>query len=89
MNRVQFLASSPRPLADVLTDALRADGNPSFRLQESQSDDVCDQRQYPLLPGEADKVAEDNSDRVMRPDEVAVTILLGCPSSDNLRQMAV
>ena len=33
MTRVQMLASSPRPLADVLVDSLRGSGNSLLRLR--------------------------------------------------------
>jgi cell division protease FtsH len=78
MTRVQMLASSPRPLADVLVDALRACGNPLLRLRTSASDDVCDQYQYPLrLEDKEEEGGDNHSTRVVRPDEVAVAILLG------------
>lgn len=78
MTRVQMLASSPRPLADVLVDALRASGNSLLRLRTSAADDDCDQHQYPLRLGDKEDEGDDRSSaRVLRPDEVAVAILLG------------
>ena len=78
MTRVQMLASLPRPLADVLVDALRASGNSLFKLRTPASDDVCDQRQFLLrLEDKEDEGGDSSSARVLRPDEVAVAILLG------------
>ena len=78
MTRVLMLASSPRPLADVLVDALRAGGNPLLRLRTPASDDVCDQHQYPLrLEDNKEEAGDGSSASVLRPDEVAVAILLG------------
>jgi ATP-dependent Zn protease len=78
MMRVQMLASSPRPLADVLVDALRAGGNPLLRARTPSSDDIGDQHQYPLrLEDNAEEAGDCSSARVLRPDEVAVAILLG------------
>lgn len=77
MTRVQMLASSPRPLAEVLVDALRAGGNPLLKLRTSSSDDVCNQRQYPLRLEDRKEGGDSASTRVMRPDEVAIAILLG------------
>ena len=77
MTRVQILAASPRPLADVLVDSLRGSGNSLLRLQAPSSDDVCNQRQYPLRLEDEEEGGDSSSARVMRPDEVAVAILLG------------
>ena len=78
MTRVQMLASSPRPLADVLVDSLRGSSNSLLRLRTPSSDDVCNQRQYPLhLEDKEGEIGDSSSARVMRPDEVAVAILLG------------
>jgi ATP-dependent Zn protease len=78
MTRVQMLASSPRPLADVLVDALRAGGNSSLRPRSPPSDDICDQHQYPLrLEDNEGEAGDSSSTHVLRPDEVAVAILLG------------
>ena len=77
MTRVQMLAASPRPLADVLVDSLRAVGNSVFGLRTPASDDVCDQHQYPLRLEDKEEGSDGPSTRVMRPDEVAVAILLG------------
>lgn len=77
MTRMQMLASSPTPLADVLIDALRASSNSAPRLRTPSSDDVCDQRQYPLRLEDLDEDGGSSPARVLRPDEVAVAILLG------------
>lgn len=77
MNRVQMLASSPRPLAEVLVHALRADGNPMLRLRTSESGDAGDQRQYPLRLEDTAELCDANPARILGPDEVAVAILLG------------
>lgn len=78
MTRVQMLASSPRPLADVLVDALRAGGNSLFKLRTQSSDNEFDQHQYPLrLEDKEDEGGDRSPARVLRPDEVAVAILLG------------
>ncbi|MDO8878982.1 MAG: AAA family ATPase [Pseudolabrys sp.] len=77
MTRVQMLASSQRPLADVLVDALRAGGNSLLRLRTQSSDDVGDQHQYPLRLEDKEEGGDSHSTRVVRPDEVAVAILLG------------
>lgn len=78
MTRVQMLASSPRPLADVLVDSLRGSGNSLLRLRTPSSDeDVCDQRQYPLRLEDVEEGGDSHSTHVMRPDEVAIAILLG------------
>ena len=78
MTRVQMLASSPRPIADVLVDALRAGGNSLLMLRTPASDDICDQHQYLLrLEDKEDEGGDSRSARVLRPDEVAVAILLG------------
>jgi len=77
MTRVQMLASSPRPLADVLIDALRASSNSAPSLRTPSSDDICDQRQYPLHLEDRDEGGGSSPARVLRPDEVAVAILLG------------
>lgn len=76
MTRVQMLASSPRPLADVLVDALRG-GNSLIRIRTSSCDDVCDQHQYPLRLEDTEERGDNGSTTVLRPDEVAVAILLG------------
>jgi cell division protease FtsH len=78
MTRVQMLASSPRPLTDVLVDALRAGGNSLLGLRTRSPDDVCDQHQYSLrLEDKEDEGGDSSSARTLRPDEVAVAILLG------------
>ena len=77
MTRVQMLASSPRPLADVLADSLRTSGNSLLRLRTPSSDDIGDQHQYPLRLEDKEEGSDNPSTRVMRPDEVAVAILLG------------
>lgn len=77
MMRVQMLASSPRPLADVLVDALRASSNPLRRARTPSSDDIGDQHQYPLRLEDTEEGSDSNSTRIVRPDEVAVAILLG------------
>jgi hypothetical protein len=78
MTRVQMLASSPRPLVEVLVDALRASGNPLLRTRTPSSDDIGDQHQYPLrLEDNEEEAGDSSSARVVRPDEVAVAILLG------------
>ncbi len=77
MTRVQMLTSSPRPLAEVLVDALRAGGNSLLRLRTPSSDDVCNQRQYPLRLEDEQEGGDSSSARVMRPDEAAIAILLG------------
>jgi cell division protease FtsH len=77
MTRVQMLASSARPLADVLVDALRASGNSFARLQTPTPGDICDQRQYPLHLEDTEERRGSHSTGVLRPDEVAVAILLG------------
>jgi ATP-dependent Zn protease len=77
MTRVQMLASSARPLAEVLVDALRASSHSVLGRRPASTDDVCDQRQYPLRLGDLDEGAEGSSDRVLRPDEVAVAVLFG------------
>jgi cell division protease FtsH len=77
MTRVQMLASSARPLADVLVGALRASGNSLLRLRTPSSDDVCDQHQYPLRLDDVEEGGNSGSTRVLRPDEAAVAILLG------------
>ena len=75
MTRVQMLASSPRPLADVLADSLRTSGN-SLLLRTPSSDDVCDQHQYPLRLEDKEEGSGSPSARVTRPDEVAVAVAL-------------
>ena len=78
MTRVKMLASSPRPLAEVLVDALRAGGNPLLGARTVSSDDIGDQHQYPLrLEDNEEEAGVGSSARVVRPDEVAVAILLG------------
>ncbi|HMJ30618.1 MAG TPA: AAA family ATPase, partial [Xanthobacteraceae bacterium] len=77
MTRVQMLASSPRPLADVLVDGLRTSGNSLLRLRAPSSDDIGDQHQYPLRLEDKEEGSDSPSTRVMRPDEVAVAILFG------------
>lgn len=79
MTRVKMLASSPRPLAEVLIDALRAGGNPLLKPRTTPTQDVCDQHQYPLRleDNEEEEAGDGSSARVLRPDEVAVAILLG------------
>lgn len=87
MTRVQMLASSPRPLADVLVDALRASGNSLFKLRTQSSDNEFDQHQYPLrLEDKEDEGGDRSPARVLRPDEVAVAILLG-QALDNRRDV--
>jgi cell division protease FtsH len=88
MTRVQMLASSPRPLAEVLVDALRASGNSLLRLRTPSSDDIGDQHQYPLRLEDKEEGSDSPSTRVMRPDEVAVAILLG-QALDRARDMLV
>jgi cell division protease FtsH len=79
MNRLRNLATSSRPLADVLIDALRADSKLS-RLRATHSADKEDQaRQQFSLPLEEeieDRHAHDTI-RVLHPDEVATAVLLG------------
>jgi cell division protease FtsH len=77
MTRVQMLASSPRPLADVLVDSLRGSGNFLLRLRTPASDEACDQHQYPLRLEDKEEDGDSHSTRVVRPDEIAVAILLG------------
>ncbi|MDP2411469.1 MAG: AAA family ATPase [Pseudolabrys sp.] len=77
MTRVQMLASSARPLAEVLVDALRNSGNPFLRLRTPASDDVSDQHQYALRLEDADEASDGSSACILRPDEVAVAVLLG------------
>jgi hypothetical protein len=78
MTRVKMLASSARPLAEVLVDALRAGGNPLLGARTQSSDDISDQHQYPLrLEDKEEETGDSGSVRVMRPDEVAVAILFG------------
>ncbi|MBI1201937.1 MAG: AAA family ATPase [Rhodopseudomonas sp.] len=78
MTRVQMLASSPRPLAEVLVDAMRASGNSPFELRTLASDDDDDQPQYQLRLEDNDEGGVDSgSARILRPDEVAVAVLLG------------
>jgi cell division protease FtsH len=77
MTRVQMLASSPRPLADVLVDSLRTSGNSLLRPRTPSSADICDQHQYPLRLEDKEEASDSPSTRFMRPDEVAVAILLG------------
>src|SRR4051812_39387380 len=77
MTRVQMLASSPRPLSDVLVDSMRTSGNSLLSLRTHSSDDICDQHQYPLRLEDREEGSGSPPTRVMRPDEVAVAILLG------------
>jgi cell division protease FtsH len=77
MTRLQMLASSPRPLAEVLVDAMRTNGNPLSRLRAPSSDDIGDQHQYPLRLEDNEEAGDSRSAPVLRPDEVAVAVLLG------------
>ena len=77
MTRLQMLASSPRPLADVLVDSLRTSGNPMLTIWPQSSEDICDQHQYPLRLEDQKENSNTPSARIMRPDEVAVAVLLG------------
>jgi cell division protease FtsH len=77
MTRVKMLASSPRPLADVLVDALRASGHPLLRTRTQSADDIGDQHQYPLHLEDNEEAGDGSSARVLRPDEAAIAILLG------------
>jgi cell division protease FtsH len=76
MTRVQMLASSARPLTDVLVESLRKSGNSLLKLQ-TQANDVSNERQYSLSLGDEEESGDVASSRIMRPDDVAVAILLG------------
>lgn len=77
MTRIQMLASSPRPLADVLVDALRAISNPVRRLRTPSPDDICDHSQYPLHLEDLDEGEGTSPFPLLQPDQVAVALLVG------------
>lgn len=77
MTCVQMLASSTRPLADVLVDRLRASGNSLLKLQMQATGDASYQSQYSLNLEDKEETGDLASTRIMRPDEVGVAILLG------------
>jgi ATP-dependent Zn protease len=77
MTRVQMLATSTRPLADVLVDRLRTSGNSLLKLQMQATGDASDQGQYSLNLEDNGETGDLAATRIMRPDDVAVAILLG------------
>ena len=77
MTRVQMLASSTRPLADVLVEGLRKSGNSLLKLQMKATGDTSKRGQYSLNLEDKEETGDLASTRIMRPDEVGVAILLG------------
>ncbi len=77
MTRVQMLASSTRPLADVLVEGLRTSGNSLLKLQMKATGDTSKRGQYSLNLEDKEESSDFTSTRIMRPDDVAIAILLG------------
>ncbi|MBS0248403.1 MAG: AAA family ATPase [Proteobacteria bacterium] len=77
MTRVHMLASSLRPLADVLVDALRSRGSSLLSLRTQPSDDTGEHDQYRLRFEDTEEDTDSQTGGIVRPDEAGVAILLG------------
>jgi hypothetical protein len=79
MIHLQMLASSARPLAEVLVDALRAHTKLRLpKLQKGSSNAVYEPPQFDLRNVDDFQDPEDTAEiNILRPDEVAVAWLLG------------
>ena len=81
MTHLHMLASSARPLAEVLVDALRRHTNPIAQLRhtigENDDDNTGDDQLGLRLDDEADDAHQNDAIDMLRPDEVAVAVLLG------------
>ena len=78
MTRAQMLAASSRPLAEVLVDALRRAARTPLRTRSDEHDDGLGESQLEMrLDDEDESTGEANVVSVLRPDEVAVAVLLG------------
>jgi hypothetical protein len=78
MTRVHALAASVRSLVDVLVDGLRRSTKPRLDGRQQQPRDGDGESQLDLQLDDNDVVGSDSDPpSILRPDEVAVAVLLG------------